>query len=188
MKLFKTLNFNDNIVEQIKQATLMEMSRIDLDSGQLHFLRKPGEVLNSYLQQTYPGIPHLFSCILFYRPAGYPQALHLDCNNDDPPQVIDCAINIPILNCDDSYMEWYSGAYNTKVNSNQGMDGFIRKFIELDWKEEPKLLDKTIINGPTLVKVGQPHKISVVDKTRSLITFRFKGNPSFDNIDSLLTQ
>lgn len=184
--LYKKLNFDNDIVEQIKQTTLTEMSRIDLDSAQIHFLKKPAEILNRYLQQTYPGIPHLFSCILFYRPAGFPQALHLDCNNDDPPQIIDCAINIPILNCDDSYMEWYEGTYKTSVNSKKGYDGFVRKFIELDWEEEPKLMDKLIINGPTLVKVGQPHKVSVVDKTRSLITFRFKGNPSFNDINSLL--
>lgn len=185
--LYKTLNLPVSIIEQVKSATLVEMSGLNLTAAQIHFLKTPAIILNKHLQEKYPGIPTLFNCILFHRPGNFPQALHLDCNNDEPPQLMNCAINIPILNCEDSYMEWYDGEYTTRVNANKGSDGIVRKFIEIDWQVQPNLIDKTIINQPTLVKVGVPHKVSVIDKTRSLITFRFNGNPSFDTISGFFS-
>jgi hypothetical protein len=187
MKLYKQLNFPNSLLEEIVQATKIEMSTLNLGEAQIHFLKTPIAILNEHLQKTYAGIPALFNCILFHRPGNFPQALHLDCNNDEPPQLMNCAINIPILNCEDSYMEWYDGEYTTRVNANKGSDGIIRKFIEIDWQEQPNLIDKTIINQPTLVKVGVPHKVSVINKTRSLITFRFNGNPSFNTISGFFS-
>lgn len=187
MELFKKLSFTftANILEQVRQATLVEMATLDLNSSQIYFLKNPKIILNRYLQQNYPGTPELFNCILFHRPANFPQALHLDCNNDDPPKIMNCAINIPIKNCEDSYMEWYDGEYNTKVNSAKGADGIIRKYLDLEWKGQPNLINRTIIDTPTLVKVGIPHKVTVVDKTRSLITLRFQDNPTFEDISKL---
>jgi hypothetical protein len=186
MELYKKLSFDTSIIEQVRQATLAEMSTMNLNEAQIHFLRKPIVIMNEYLQKHYPGIPNLFNCILFHRPGNYPQTLHLDCNNDNPPQIMHCAINIPILNCEDSYMEWYSGNYSTSVNVSTGIDGIVRKFINLNWNEDPSLIDKVIIDKPTLVRVGIPHKVTVIDKTRSLITLRFQNNPTFDNIRDLI--
>ena len=99
---------------------------------------------------------------------------------------MNCGINIPIANCEDSYMEWYNGNYSTSVNSSTGPDGIVRKFIDLKWGDYPKLIGKTIIDSPTLVRVGLPHKVSVVDKTRSLITLRFQDNPTFEYISTFV--
>lgn len=186
MILYKKLNFTNSLLEEIVQATKIEMSTLNLDATQIHFLKTPIAILNEHLQKTYAGIPELFNCILFHRPGNFPQALHLDCNNDDPPKIMNCAINIPIMNCENSYMEWYTGDYTTSANSGTGPDGIVRKFIELKWKSTPQLINKTIIDCPTLVRVGQPHKVSVIDKTRSLITFRFRGNPTFESISKIL--
>jgi hypothetical protein len=162
------------------------MSKLNLASTQLHFLTEPVYALNRYFVENNINIPLIRSCILFHRPANFPQPLHLDCNNDNPPQLINCGINIPITNCDDSYMEWYTGDYATSVNAVTGNDGVVRKFIELDWKEHPTLIDKVIIDVPTLVKVNVPHKVTVIDRTRSLITLRFQDNPAFDDISKLI--
>lgn len=186
MELFKKLNLNNDIVNELRTVTLTEMSNLNLESAQIHFLKAPREILNRYLQQKYPGIPDLFNCILFHRPGNFPQALHLDCNNDNPPKLMNCGINIPIANCEDSYMEWYNGDYSTSINSSTGPDGIVRKFIDLKWGDYPKLIGKTIIDSPTLVRVGLPHKVSVVDKTRSLITLRFHNNPTFEYISTFV--
>lgn len=186
MQLYKKLNLPDSLISKIKDATLNEMSNLNLASAQLHFLKDPVFILNRYFIENNINIPLIRSCILFHRPGNYPQALHLDCNNDDPPKIMNCAINIPIANCEDSYMEWYDGNYSTSVNASTGPDGIIIKFIDLKWGDHPRLLDKTIIDSPTLVRIGLPHKVSVVDKTRSLITLRFQNNPAFEDICNLV--
>lgn len=170
------------VVANIQRATRAEMSRLNLASGQIHFLQHPQQILGQYFKSAGIAAPHIFSCILFHRPGNFQQALHIDCNNDDPPKQMLAAINIPIDNCEDSYMEWYRGDYATVEVAHVGADGKTRKFLDLKWQGEPELLDKTIIDQPTLVRVNVPHRVSVIDRTRSLITFRFVGNPEFDHI------
>lgn len=185
MQLYKKLNLPQSLVDAIKSSAQKEMTGLNLSSAQIHFLTDPVYVINNYLAAK-KFRPLVRTCILFHRPGNFPQALHIDCNNDDPPQLMNCAVNIPILNCEDSYMEWYSGDYTTAVNSAVGPDGKTRKFIELEWQGEPQLLDRTIIDQPTLVRVNQPHKVSVVNRTRSLITLRFFDNPTFEEVASLI--
>lgn len=186
MQLYKKLNLPEFLIEEIKNATFNEMSRLNLEAAQIHFLTNPVTILNRHFIENNVSVPLIRSCILFHRPANFPQALHLDCNNDNPPQIMNCAINIPIMNCENSYMEWYNGDYSTSVNSVTGPDGIIRKFINIEWDGQPQLIDKTIIDSPSLVRVGVPHKVSVINKTRSLITFRFNGNPTYETISSLV--
>ena len=100
MQLYKKLNLSDSLIEEIKNITVNEMSQLNLLSSQIHFLTKPVYFLNRYFIENNINIPLIRSCILFHRPANFPQALHLDCNNDDPPKIMNCAINIPIKNCD----------------------------------------------------------------------------------------
>lgn len=178
------------MLEEIKNCALSEMQDMQFGAMQLYFLKKPQYILGKYLKQHYPALPSLYNCILFRRPAGYQQPIHLDCNNDDPPEGIKCAINIPLINCDDSYMEWYTGDYEISVAAVKGRDGIVRKHLELIWAEEdvtPDLVDRVIIDTPTLVAVNQPHAVTVTDRTRCLITFRFATNPGFEEVAAALS-
>jgi len=191
MKLFKTLNLPDSLIEEIKNCALTEMQDMQFGAMQLYFLKKPQYILGKYLKENYPALPSLYNCILFRRPGGYQQPIHLDCNNDDPPQGIKCAINIPLQNCDDSYMEWYTGDYEISVASVKGRDGIVRKHLELIWSDDdddfmPDVVDRVIIDTPTLVAVNQPHAVTVTDRTRCLITFRFATNPDFEQVAEIL--
>lgn len=179
--LYKKLNLPQALITTITAAAIDEMLTLDLPSAQIHFLQKPVGIFNSYLHSKKIK-PMVRSCMLFHRPGNYPQPLHIDCNNDDPPELIKCAINIPLLNCDDSYMEWYAGHYSTTVHSALGTDGRTRKFIDLAWQDGPELLDRTVIDQPTLVRVNVPHKVSTTSQTRSLITLRFVDNASWDEV------
>jgi hypothetical protein len=187
MSLYKKLNLPHTLVEEIKNCALAEMQDIQFGSMQLYFLKKPQYVLGMYLKQHYPVLPSLYNCILFYRPGDVQQELHIDCDNSEPPKLMQCAINIPILNCDDSYMEWYHGDYSTSVNAVQGNDGITRKFINLNWQQQPHLIEKVIIDAPTLVRVNVPHRITKTTQTRGLITMRFAGNPDFNQIEKLFS-
>lgn len=185
--MYKKLNLPKSLIETLQNATLEEMASLNLLSVQIHFLAKPINILNNYFVKNNIDIPSIRSCMLFHRPGNFPQPLHFDCNNDNPPQPVNCGINIPIKNCEDSYMEWYSGNYTTRVNAVTGPDNIVRTYIDLDWKESPKLVERTIIDAPTLVKVNVPHKVTVTNKIRSLITLRFQNNPTFEDIRKLFS-
>jgi len=191
MTLYKKLNLPDSLINEIKNCALAEMQDMQFGAMQLYFLKKPQYILGRYLKENYPDLPSLYNCILFRRHGGYQQPIHLDCNNDDPPQGIKCAINIPLLNCDDSYMEWYTGDYEISVASVKGRDGIVRKHLELIWSDDdedymPDVADRVIIDTPTLVAVNQPHAVTVTDRTRCLITFRFATNPDFEQVAKVL--
>lgn len=192
MQLYKKLNLPDSLIEEIKNCALAEMQDMQFGAMQLYFLKRPQYILGRYLKENYPDLPSLYNCILFRRHGGYQQPIHLDCNNDDPPQGIKCAINIPLLNCDNSYMEWYTGDYEISVASVKGRDGIVRKHLELIWSDDddddfkPDILDRVIIDTPTLVTVNQPHAVTVTDRTRCLITFRFATNPDFEQVANIL--
>jgi|Laugresu1bdmlbsd_1035121.scaffolds.fasta_scaffold39422_2 hypothetical protein len=192
MTLYKKLNLPDSLIEEIKNCALAEMQDMQFGAMQLYFLKRPQYILGRYLKENYPDLPSLYNCILFRRHGGYQQPIHLDCNNDDPPQGIKCAINIPLLNCDNSYMEWYTGDYEISVASVKGRDGIVRKHLELIWSDDddddfkPDILDRVIIDTPTLVTVNQPHAVTVTDRTRCLITFRFATNPDFEQVANIL--
>lgn len=183
--LYKKINLPTTVLEEIKNCALTEMQDMQFGAMQLYFLKKPQYILGKYLKQHYPTLPSLYNCILFYRPGGVQQELHIDCDNSEPPELMQCAINIPILNCDDSYMEWYSGEYNADVTAVQGRDGITRKFINLNWQQQPQLIEKVIIDAPTLVNVNVPHRVSKTAQTRGLITMRFSGNPDFHTVADL---
>ena len=189
MQLYKQLNLPDSLIEEIKNCALAEMQDMQFGAMQLYFLKKPQYVLGKYLKENYPTLPSLYNCILFRRPGGYPQPIHLDCNNEDPPQGMKCAINIPLINCEDSYMEWFDGNYEIQVATVKGRDGIIRKHLELIWEEdtEPRCIERTVIDQPTLVSVNVPHAVTVIDRTRCLITFRFATNPSFEEVSAILS-
>lgn len=188
MQLYKKLSLPEDLVAEIKECTLDEMKSIEYSAMQLYFLKRPQYILGRFLRQNYPDLPQLYNCILFRRPGGYQQPIHLDCNNDDPPEGIHCAINIPLINCDSNYMEWYDGDYEIKVASVRGRDGIDRRHLDLIWAEnsQRQCIDRTVIDRATLVRVDVPHAITLAESLRCLVTFRFMQNPEFAKVAAVL--
>lgn len=147
------------------------------------FLELPRRILEQHLLQY--GFPELHTCILFSRPAGEVQEIHVDCSSAEDLELIRCAINVPIENCDDSNMVWYDGEYKFSTSEYTGKDRIKRKYVTLNWQETPIEKERTIIDAPSLVKVNVPHNVTITQKHRKLLTFRFKGNPSYEDICSL---
>jgi hypothetical protein len=152
-------------------------------SSTIGFLTTPKTILDNYLKPY--GFPPVHSCILFSRPAGVKQEIHVDCSSADDLELINCAVNFPIENCGDSNMFWYSGDYVTSTTEYTGKDNIKRKYVVLDWKSDPVILDQTIIDTPTLVRVNVPHRVETIPTHRKLLTFRFKGNPTYEEIACL---
>jgi hypothetical protein len=85
-------------------------------------------------------------------------------------------------------MEWFQGSYTTSIAAALGKDGITRKHINLEWNTPPKVIDRVVIDAPYFVNVSVPHRVTVTNKTRSLVTFRFIDNPSYDRIRYLLEE
>ena len=183
---YTKLNFLETLIPELKTAAEKEIQyrgEHNVVAGTIGFLESPRRILESYLLPM--GFPGLHTCILFSRPGGAAQEIHVDCSSAEQLELINCAINVPIDNCDDSYMIWYGGHYDCATSEYMGKDNVKRKYATLKWHKEPEELDRTIIDVPSLVKVCVPHNVTTTQKHRKLLTFRFKGNPSYEDISAL---
>lgn len=183
---YKKLNFLSDIIPDLKSAAEKELRYRGEDNviaSTIGFLELPRRILEKRLMLL--GFPALHTCILFSRPGGATQEIHVDCSSSEQLELINCAINIPIDNCHDSYMVWYGGKYDYSTSEYMGKDNVKRKYVTLTWNETPHEIDRTIIDYPALVKVCVPHNVTTTQKHRKLLTFRFKGNPHYEDIEAL---
>ena len=186
---YTKLNSLAHLVPQLKSAMDREINyrgEGNVIAGTIGFLELPKRILDEYLKPY--GLPPLHSCILFSRPGGATQEIHVDCSSADELELIKCAINFPMENCDDSDMLWFDGDYECSTAEYVGKDNIKRKYVTLNWASEPAEIDRTIIDQPTLVRVCIPHQVSTTNKHRKLLTFRFKGNPDYDEIAQIISK
>lgn len=183
---YEKLNSLLDLIPELKSAAEKEIQYRGEDNviaGTIGFLELPRRILENRLLPM--GFPALHTCILFSRPGGGTQEIHVDCSSAEELELINCAINIPIDNCDDSYMVWYDGNYDCATSEYIGKDNVKRKYVTLKWNDTPYEINRTIIDQPALVKVCVPHNVTQTQKHRKLLTFRFKGNPSYEEIVAL---
>lgn len=178
-KKLQSLNHLTPLLIQSAIDELAERGEHNVVTGTIGYLAKPVEILNEYL--TARGLPEARNCILFSRPGTIVQDIHIDCTSADNLELVNTALNFPWENCD-NYMYWYQGDYNLVAKEYIGVDKFKRKYAVLDWLSEPTIIDRTIIDAPTLVKVSVPHSVENVPQHRKLLTFRFNNNPAYDAV------
>lgn len=186
---YTKLNSLAHLIPQLNVAMDKEIKfrgEENVVASTIGFLELPRRILEEHLKPL--GFPPLHTCILFSRPGGASQEIHVDCSSAEELELINCAINFPIENCDDSNMQWFGGDFDYSTSEYVGKDGIKRKYVTLNWSSDPREIDQTIIDQPTLVKVCVPHRVSTTDKHRKLLTFRFKGNPDYDEIADLFNK
>lgn len=99
------------------------------------------------------GLDHKINlCINFFVAPKKTRGIHLDYPNPRQPN---WALNIPIINYEDSEMLWYSGDYSQYTYHRPGgMDS-----ERITWNSEPTLIESYSIKEPTLVYVDVPHDV-----------------------------
>jgi hypothetical protein len=109
------------------------------------------------------------TAIMFINEPHSEQNLHVDGFELERKGASNCALNLPILNCDKGPMFWYSGDYYlTKSTSNS------LKYLIINWNTDPQLVCTKIIDKPTLVKIDVPHHVAnQSDKPRLMLSVRF---------------
>jgi hypothetical protein len=186
MTLYKKIPELNYIIPQLIAAMDGELTRRGTNNvvvRSLGFLNDPIKILDDVLMPR--GFPKLKSCILFSRHGHVLQNIHIDNTSAEEFEIVNCAINFPIKNCN-NYMYWYQGEYEVAPVTTVDPGGIKRKYSDLIWRTGPDELDKTIVDVPTLVNVSIPHNVQQVPEHRKILTFRFRGNPSYAEIADLL--
>lgn len=136
--------------------------------------------------EKYSGREHqIHKAVLFAQgPRSYPDE-HVDGFWPPKSNAVVWSLNIPIMNCDQGEMRWYSGDFElSSVETAPDYDnGYIPETptnqkslnsIKIKWSSEKKIIDKLIINQPTVVKVNLPHQvINTSHNMRVLLAVRF---------------
>lgn len=133
------------------------------------------QALKSMVQQTLNnhnfGECDVKSAILFTVPAESKVNIHIDGYTAERKNASNYAMNIPIENCEQGVMHWYSGDYilEEKMTSEN------LKHLKIKWTNEPELAYSKIIDVPCIVKVDIPHNVeNLGNKHRSILSIRFK--------------
>ncbi len=107
--------------------------------------------------------------------------VHLD-YSEELNGVCYASLIVPISGCENSYMYWYDGEYTKEKQVTLQIEGK-HDYQLIVWDDEPTMVHKEEITEPTLCRVDIPHSVcSPSDDYRTIISFRFQGNPTFDEI------
>ena len=101
--------------------------------------------------------------------------IHVDMATDDNiPRV--WALNIPILNCTNNFMEWF--------NMGEIEPSKKPKFKGWFWESgtEGQLIEKYELSTPSIVRVAIPHRINnPIDNYRIVLSIRTMNNTALEN-------
>jgi hypothetical protein len=101
-----------------------------------------------------------------------------------------CALNIPLRDCGKGIMEWFDHSFVEhefvdKVTIVRVTKHEVENY-PTKWEHEGSV--RTIIERPTLVNTDVWHRIDNMDNPchRYMVSFRFKDNPTFEDVNSHL--
>ena len=139
--------------------------------------------INSELAEY--GVPPVILTIVFKRKEfNIPRTdkVHIDLLDNKLRSECHTSLIIPISGCENSYMYWYDGKRTKEKQVISKIAGEYNYHFAT-WDEEPVMVHKEEITEPTLCRVDIPHSVcSPSEDYRTIISFRFQGNPTFDEI------
>jgi len=110
------------------------------------------------------------NAILFGQGPFNEQGTHVDGHFNGREGARNWALNIPVLNCDQGEMIWFSGDYILQPAVNPSNI----RYQHITWNDGPHALVSKIIDTPTIVKVNVPHRvINHSDQRRLMLSVRF---------------
>jgi hypothetical protein len=126
-------------------------------------------------------LPKLAYAVCFARPAKNQQVIHVDGTKS-----ITCAsLNIPLMGCKNSLMEWFSGDYILVTKNYTDPSGQIVYYQTVNWNSEFTVTNSLELTESHIVRVDVPHRTTANDTDlRAVLCLRFYGNPSWNQICS----
>ena len=118
------------------------------------------------------------TAIMFINEAHFVQDLHIDGFEIDRKGASNIALNIPIQNCDESPMHWFSGNYTLSKSHTDDL-----QYLKINWHEPPVMVMTKIIDTPTLVQINVPHYVeNKSNDSRLMLSIRFADDTPLANI------
>ena len=126
------------------------------------------------------------SRILYFSmcPSHY-STIHID-RNINSPFFLEFALNIPVTNGDNVYMNWFNQLENHSVEYYSA--GNLNSASPCLNKHSARLIDAVQLNSPMFVKINDWHNVEnrSTDTLEKIISIRFNQMNTIDNIKSLL--
>jgi len=98
--------------------------------------------------------------------------IHVDGKNIHRTTESQVALNVPLLNCENSEMVWYGGEYDLAVYATDSNPNVYS--LGIQWFRGPNEIFCQEISTPALVRVDIPHRvINQQDKPRVMLSMRF---------------
>jgi hypothetical protein len=125
------------------------------------------------------------NCKFFICKPGEWGEVHID--GGDPAR--NCAINIPIFNCNSGYMNWFCNTPDDDrlISNDQTNVHSTKEKANIDfWNLE----EQFILTKPALVRTNSWHNVDnrLNSKFRIVFSMRLQGNPEFSYVASRLNQ
>jgi hypothetical protein len=103
-----------------------------------------------------------------------------------------CALNIPLLNCNMGHMQWFDNDYDmVTIDETYTKVRLIRDELNTVGTIRPNEIAtfSTLVTCPSIVFTNQWHRMdnTVSLDDRYMLSVRFKNNPSFDDVAALFT-
>lgn len=185
------------ILDKIKKF----QSRTEFNSNShiddhIHFTDDEKSLFDAWLKQN--NLPNMHYAVLFFKKDITElenDHIHID-YNADYNEISLAAINIPVVNFENTIMSWWSGDYSYKIKfvnedleiSNIKTEKHFIPFASLTWHNKPELIDTYNLNGkPFLAKVDIPHSVTACD-TRIVFSLRLENNPHFNELKKILSE
>jgi hypothetical protein len=101
-----------------------------------------------------------------------------------------CALNIPIKNCDQGYMQWFEPSAFTEffIGNDYTTIRITNEEIDKGEKIDIPPLHSTQLTKPSIVNTDVWHRVDNRDSDnyRWMLSLRFKNNPSFESLSNEL--
>lgn len=129
------------------------------------------------------------SWVIFARPGRNTQVLHSDCAAG-PDARAQCALNVPVVGGPGSRMEWFADRPMVIVKSNYGRDNALvaRYYVPAEKSADEPIETAHFGEEPILVNVYNPHRVVSAKEPRAIVSIRFAGNPSLDEVRLAISQ
>lgn len=136
-------------------------------------------ILDKELQSR--NLPKFAYTVCFARPAKDQQSIHVDGTNSTT-----CAsLNIPLMGCNNSVMEWFTGAYKVVRKNYVDQSGQTVYYQEVVWDTDYTVVESLELTESHMVRVDVPHRTTANDTDlRAVLCLRFLGNPTWDQVCS----
>jgi hypothetical protein len=170
------LNYNPNeLVDILQGYPVPPVECVDVTGCKPNEVKKISEVLNL-------GVP-IRSILYFRMGINFQGLIHKDANLNAPSMIIDYGLNLPLLNCDEVYMKWFTQK-DLNVNISQFDGPSIKSPTPKLDRHDSTCIDTVLCNTTKLVKVNDWHAIEnqSMNKCAYLISIRFAFHvkPSMD--------